>query len=120
MHEKIYTLAAAIAGPTEEERPLLEALCTAAQADLASRLREGTAPEECGEAFFCAAALMATAGLLPGREAGGVEQFTVGEVSVRTGGRDGCTAAAALRRQAAALIAPYCEDDSFAFWGVRG
>lgn len=121
MYEKIYTLACAIVTPTEAEQPLLEALCTAALADLTGRLREGLTPEDCGGAFPCAAALLAAAGLLPCRESGGVEQFTVGEVSIRTaGGGDRCSAAATLRSQSAALIAPYCGDDSFAFLGVRG
>ena len=120
MYEKIYALACAVAAPTEAEKPLLEALCSAAQADLAGRLRQDVAPEDCSDAFLCAAALLAVSGLLPCREAGGVEQFTVGEVSVRTGSSGGCTASAALRSQAAALLAPYCGDGSFAFLGVKG
>lgn len=120
MHETILRLAAAIASPGEAELPLLNALCTAAEAELSSRLREGVGQGDCADAFSCAAALLAVAGLLPCREAGGVEQFTVGEVSIRTGDGDRCEAGPALRRQALALMAPYCGDDSFAFLGVRG
>ena len=59
MHEKIVALAAAIARPTAEETPLLEALCTAAEAEAVGRLREGIAAEDCGEALPCAGALLA-------------------------------------------------------------
>jgi len=120
MHEKIMALAAAIVSPGEAELPLLEALCTAAQAELSSMLREGADPAGCADIFSCAAALLAAAALLPCRETGGVEQFTVGEVSVRTGGGAGCEAAGTLRRQALTIMAPYCRDGGFAFLGVRG
>ena len=120
MHEEILRLAAAIVQPSETEMPLLEALCTAAAEETERRLREEQRPEMCTDAFLCAAALLAAAGLLPGRECAAVEQFTAGEVSLRQGGGDLCQAAAALRRQAAAMMAPYWKDDSFAFLGVRG
>ena len=118
MHEEILALAKALSQPAEAELPLLEALCAAAEAELAGGLREGLAPEDCSDAFRCAAALLATAALLPGREAGEALQFTAGEVSLRAGG--GCETAAALRRQAEALMAPYRPDGGFAFLGVRG
>lgn len=120
MHEKIMALAGAIASPNEAELPLLEALCTTALAELSSMLREGVSQADCENTLACAAALLAAAGLLPCREAGGVEQFTVGEVSIRTGNGDRRGTADALRRQAMALMAPYCRDDSFSFLGVRG
>ena len=120
MHEKILTLAKAIVRPAEEEEALLDALCTAAEAELTGRLREDVSPEDCGS-FPCAAALLAAAGLLPCRDGGDVERFTAGEVSLQTGGNGGlCAAAGLLRRQAAAMMAPYWADDSFAFAGVRG
>ena len=40
MHEKILTLAKAIVRPAEEEEALLDARCTAAEAELTGRLRE--------------------------------------------------------------------------------
>ena len=76
MHEEILALAKALSQPAEAELPLLEALCAAAEAELAGGLREGLAPEDCSDAFRCAAALLATAALLPGREAGEAVQFT--------------------------------------------
>ena len=121
MFEQILYLASAIAQPSEAEKPLLEALCTAAEAQLRQRLREDVSPEDCEETFACAAALLAAAGLLPCRSGGDVEQFTVGDVSVKTGGGSQvCEAAAAMRRQAAGMMEAYCGDDTFAFQGVRG
>lgn len=121
MFEQILSLAALIARPAAEEKPLLSAMCTAAADDLARRLRDGVRPEDCGDSFSCAAALLAAAGLLACRSGGDVEQFSAGDVSLRTGG-DGraCEAAAAMRRQAAAMMAYYCGDGEFAFLGVRG
>lgn len=118
MYETIFKLASAIAQPAEGETQLLEALCTAAAAETARRLRPELTPEDCGGAFPCAAALLAAAGLLPCREDGGLEQLTAGEVTLRLGG--GCEAGAALRRQAAAMMEPYWLDDDFAFMGVKG
>ena len=118
MHETTLKLAAAISQAADGEMPLLEALCSAAVEELTGRLREEWTPERCGNAFSCAAAMLAAAGMLTCRANGGVEQFTAGEVSLRTG--DGGQAASALRRQAEALMAPYWQDDGFAFAGVRG
>ena len=121
MVEQILGLAALIARPAEEEKTLFEAMCTAAAADLTRRLRDGVKPEDCGDAFPCAAALLAAGGLLACRSGGDVEQFSVGDVSVRTGsGNHGCETTAAMRRQAAAMMAGFCGDDEFAFLGVRG
>lgn len=120
MFEQILYLAAAIVQPTEEERPLLTAMCTAAMAELGQRLRDGLSPEDCGDAFPCAAALLAAAGVLPCRSGGDVEQFSVGDVSLRTGGSGISETASALRRQAASMMSPYWGDDEFAFLGVRG
>ena len=121
MLEQIVHLAEAIVQPSETERPLLTALCAAAGAEIEGRLRDGISPEDCGDAFPCAAALLAAAGLLPCRSGGDVEQFTVGDVSVRTGGDNrACQTAAAMRRQAAGMMAPYWGDGEFAFQGVRG
>ena len=113
MLDHIVSLAAAIAGPSDAERPLLEALCASAEDQLKRRLRPGVAPEDCGDALPCA-------GLLPCRSAGEPEQFTAGDVSVRTDGGRLCRTAAALRRQAAGMMVPFCEAGDFAFRGVRG
>lgn len=121
MLEHILHLAEAIVQPSDAEKPLLTALCAAAEAELTRRLREGLSPEDCGDVFPCAAALLAAAGLLPCRSGGDVEQFSAGDVSLRTGGGGQvCEAAAAMRRQAASMMAGYCCDDAFAFQGVPG
>lgn len=121
MLEHILHLAEAIVQPSDAEKPLLTALCAAAEAELARRLREGLSPEDCGDVFPCAAALLAAAGLLPCRSGGDVEQFSAGDVSLRTGGGGQvCEAAAAMRRQAASMMAGYWGDDAFAFQGVPG
>ena len=120
LHERIVELAEMMVAPEEGERPLLEALCTAAETAAAGRLKEGLTPESCGPAYLCAAAMLAAAGMTACRDDGGVEQFTAGEVTIRTGGGGGCEAGAALRRQAAGLMAEYWRDDGFAFVGVKG
>lgn len=121
IHEKIFRLAAVMTQAGEEETPLLEALCTAAEAQTAQRLRKGCTAGDCGDAFCCAAAMLAAAGMLTCRSGGEVEQLQAGDVSLRLGSGGGaCEAAAVLRRQSALLMAPYWEDDGFAFAGVRG
>ena len=58
------------------------------------------------------------AGLLPCRCSDDTTEFRAGDVQIKGGG--GCEASAALRSQAARLLAPYCGDDQFAFLGVKG
>ena len=121
MFEQIPLLAAAVTLPTEAERPLLAALCTAAIDEVTRRLRPGLTAADCGDAFLCAAAMLAAAGLMSCRSSGDVEQFSAGDVSLRIGGNgDSCKAAASMRRHAAEMMESYWEDDSFAFAGVKG
>lgn len=119
MHETILSLAEAITSPSDQEQPLLESLCTCAEAQITQRLSSGVTPETCAAAFTCAAALLAAAGLFSCRSAGGAEQFTAGGVSLRLSA-DAGGAAAALQHQAETMMAPYFQDDTFAFLGVRG
>ena len=120
MRETILELARAICAPTEAEEPLLEALASAAEAELAGRLGTEVSPADCGDAFPCAAALLTAAGLLACRTGCEAEQFTVGDVSLRTGSGGAGGGAEILRRQAERLMAPYWQDDGFAFLEVRG
>ena len=119
MHETILSLAEAIVSPSDREQPLLENLCVCAEAQIAGRLSSGVTPEDCAAAFTCAAALLAAAGLLSCRGADGVAQFSAGEVSLQLSA-DAGGAAGALQRQAEAMMAPYWQDDAFAFRGVKG
>ena len=118
MTEQILELAAALGGAGEEERPVLERLCRAAERERAGRLRPGTGPEDWGDAFPVAAAWLALAGLETGRQAGGVESFSAGDLKLALNG--GGRRAEELRRGAERLMAPYLTDGGFAFQGVRG
>ena len=121
MHDTILSLATAITSPADQELPLLESLCACAEAQIAGRLSDGTAPEDCAEAFTCAAALYAAAGLFSCRSSGGVEQFTAGEVSIRTAAAG--SRGAELRALAERLMAPYSDSGgggAFAFREVPG
>jgi len=107
--------------PSEEEQPLLETLCHAAEAAWSARLKNGVSPEDCGEAFLCAAAFTAAADFAVSRNSEGVESFTAGELSIRrSGSAEDRVQADALRKTAERLMAPYAEPESFAFKGVRG
>ena len=61
----------------------LEALCRAAQAELAGRLRPEVRSEDCEDAFILACAWLALAGLAAGETGGG--RFTAGEVTIQEG-----------------------------------
>ena len=119
MHETILSLAEAIVSPSDQERPLLERLCACAEVHIAGRLAQGVTAEACADAFTCAATLLAAAWLFSCRGAGAVERFTAGEVSL-TLGTAASGAAEALQRQAQAMMAPYWQDEAFAFREVRG
>ena len=49
--ETILTLAKVLSGAGEDEEPLLEALCQAAEQQWERRLRPGVTAEDCGKAF---------------------------------------------------------------------
>ncbi len=119
MEEKILTMAGLAAGAGEEERPLLEMLCTAETDRWRQRLQADHTPESCGAAFWCAAALCAAADLAQSRGCDGVESFAAGEVSVRGTGANSASADA-LRRTAERLMAPYVREESVVFRRVRG
>ncbi len=114
MQEEILTLARTLSGGGEDEETALALLCKAAEKEWTGRLREGVGLEECREAFLCAAALFAAAGLTAGR---GELRFTAGDVSVTE--TEGGKSAEALRREAERLMEPYVTA-AFRFRGVRG
>ena len=113
-------MAMALGRVDEADRAALEALCRAAEEEMAARLRTGVGPEDCAGAFTLGCAWLALAGLAAGA-AVGVEQFTAGSVTVReAGGADARERAAALRLQAETVLAPYLGDRGFVFRGVEG
>lgn len=93
----------------------LEALCRAAQAELAGRLRPEVRSEDCEDAFILACAWLALAGLAAGETGGG--RFTAGEVTIQEG--DGAARAAALRLQAETVLGPWLADRGLPFRGYR-
>lgn len=115
MEDEILTLAKRLGGAGCDETALA-ALCNAAQAELAGRLREGVSPADCGRAFPLAAAWLALAKLYTGEA--GVEQFSAGNLTIRQ--RDGAARGAALRLQAEQVLKEWLRDDGFVFWGVKG
>ena len=121
MTERIVALAKGIAGAEEQELPLLEALCGAAEQLWSSRLKAGMTPELCGEAFCCAAAFTAAADYVIGQDGSAVGGFSAGVVSVRTkSAADRTAMARALRQTAERLMTPYAEVEDFCFKGVWG
>ena len=120
MHDKIYEMAAETVSPTQSEQTLLDTLCTAAEAELTVHLRDDVTPASCGVIFVFSAALIAASELMLLRSVNSVEQFTAGEVSIRSGQGKAAELAASLRQQAKSLMAPYSNDGQFVFMGVQG
>ena len=105
---------------SEEQLPVLEILCRAAEREAAARLRDGVTPADCGAVFPLGCAGLALAGLAGGQPTGGA-QFTAGSVTIREAGTGQCLErAAALRQQGEAILAPYFRDRGFLFRGVEG
>lgn len=120
MHEEIFALAQTIAHPQADEEALLDALCSAAEAELRSLLREDAAWEQLQQPLRCAAALTAVGQLYACRAGAETEEFTVGDVSVRSKTGDPVSASRAMYLAAERLMAPFRRDDTFAFMGVDG
>ena len=120
MHETILTLAQNISGAQDTEASLLELLCTAQEQAWNERLRSGITPEDCKDAFCCACAFSAVAGLLSGRAGEGTISFKAGDVSVqKASGVQIRAAVESFRAQAERLMAPYAQEDFFCFRGVQ-
>lgn len=120
MHDRIYEMAAEAVSPTPAEQPVLDTLCTAAETELTAQLREGVTSDSCGTIFIFSAALIAAAEMMMLRSINQVEQFTAGEVSIRSGQGKAAEFAASLRRQAKELMSPFSTDSGFCFMGVQG
>ena len=114
--QQVYAQAMLLAGElSEQQKKILEALCTATTASLAARLRQGLRPEDCKADFVAAASLWSLAALNGVDEDASVEQITAGDLTIRKGSRD--AAANCLRAQAELMITPYLKD-RFSFLGV--
>ena len=105
MDEEILETAKSICACGAEDEALLKRLCAASAQALERELREGVAPEDCEGAFICASAWLAAAALTDAR-LGGAEANS--------------ERAAALRRSARQLMAPYTEGGGFFFCAVKG
>lgn len=117
LEEQIFARAALLTGQLEGTRAeLMKALCAAASASLAARLREGLTPQDCAGDFVTAASLMALADLTTAEEKGQIQEFQAGDLHIRQGA-GGETQIRDLRRQAESMMAPYLKD-RFVFLGV--
>ena len=117
LNQQVYTQAALLAGQLEDQQTdLLRALCTAATASLAARLREGLRPEDCKADFVAAASLYALAALNSVKDGTQLEQVTAGDLTIRKSSTAD-PASNVLRNQANLMIAPYLKD-RFCFRGV--
>lgn len=116
--QQILEAAAALAGElTPQQETMLEALCGASLSSLSARLREGLTPEDCGEAFVTAAALMALAALANCADEVPTEQITAGDFTIRKGALSREKTARCLTAQAEGMMVPWLKD-RFSFRGV--
>lgn len=93
--------------------------CEAAEQALTARLKPGITPADCETTFIAAAALMAVGmyvSMLWMTE--GVKSYSAGSVSVTMNEVIG--ADNELRQQAEIMMAPYINDEKFAFRSVKG
>ena len=117
MDEEILETAKSICACGAEDEALLKRLCAAS-----AQVREGVAPEDCEGAFICASAWLAAAALTDAR-LGGAEELSslrAGDVTIEVRGGANSERAAALRRSARQLMAPYTEGGGFFFCAVKG
>ena len=105
-------------GAGQDQEELLLPLVQAVSEQLARRLREGTAPEDCGHAFPLAAAMTVMDRLsgMGGGSAGELTSFTAGELTIHRQAGSGRS----LSGQAEGLLAPWLGDTGFVFQGVDG
>ena len=118
MDEEILETAKSICACGAEDEALLKRLCAASAQALECELREGVAPEDCEGAFICASAWLAAAALTVANRL--VHDFRAGDVTIEVRGGANSERAAALRRSARQLMAPYTEGGGFFFCAVKG
>ena len=114
--EQIYAQALLLAGDVgDEKKELLRTFCNAAEVSLKARIREPLTPEDCKADFIAASSLYALAALSEADKLGDMEQFSLGDVTVRKRNTD--AAVNCLRSQAELLMSPFLKD-WFSFGGV--
>lgn len=122
MSEEIIALCRAM-GASGDREELLLPLARAVECQLTGRLKEGTAPEDCGPAFPLAAAMLVMdrlSGMTGGGSAGEVTSFTAGDLSIKQSASGSGRTAKSLSAQAEGLLAPWLADTGFVFQGVEG
>ena len=116
MTDLVYAQAALLAGQLEpQQAELLKILCQAAEVSLRNQLRDGLTAENCKADFVAAASLFALAALNEAGQAGTLEEFRAGDLTVKRSGMD--TSSRCLQRQAELIIQPFLKD-GFVFLGV--
>ncbi len=116
LRDQVLAQALLLAGELDARKTeLLGALCAAATASVAARLREGLSPQDCKADFIAAASLFALAAMNSVDDMDQLQQLRIGDVTLHRGSKD--AASNCLRSQAELIIAPYLKD-RFAFRGV--
>ena len=115
MTEEVVALCKAMGADGDREELLLP-LVRAVVSAMEGRLRAGVTPQDCGDAFPLAAAMVVMDGLEGATGSSRVASFTAGDMSIHTG-----TARGESRTdQAQRLLAPWLGETGFAFRGVAG
>ena len=116
MGEQVLELLKALYGPGQDET-VLRTLCGNACGMLDCRLKDGLAPEDCGEAYLLAAVWLVMDWLRDSQGWSDITSLSAGDLTVR---REGGGDSGKLSRQALGLMAPFLRDDGFVFRGVKG
>lgn len=112
LRDQVFAQSLLLAGSvTEQQKHMLDMLCTATAASLEARLRDGLTAEDCKADFIAAASLLSLAAL---GDVDSPDQITVGDFTLRNRSD---AAANCLRNQAELMIAPYLKD-RFLFRGI--
>lgn len=118
---EITARALALLGGDAADAAVLEKLCAASASELESRLREGVTADGIGELFVTAAGVLALSMYIGVGGADGAKSVRAGNVTVsRRDAAGGAVSAAALRREAEAMLSAWLCDRGFEFLGVRG
>lgn len=122
MSEQIFSLACTLCTCDESRQQLLRSLCTVAASHLRSRLREEITPEDCADAFACAAACYAVSLLLTLHPAAcsSLSSLRAGDITIACNDLPVHEQAALLRKQSYDLLSSCLRDETFFFRGVVG